>query len=453
MKTLSRVVWSEGMHLGPHHFQAQSRYFEDAVRFAAESLWFAPYGLLGWELDADALVNGTVSISYARGVFPDGLPFHMPEFDALPAPRDIRDAFPALSDRATLLLAAPPERPDGRNCALEDEEADRSVRFIASTVVMPDENTGRDEKPVRLGRKNIRFLLDSELPAEDPPVTLPLARIVRDGAGGFSFDPEFTPPVLQIGASKAIMARLRRLIEILEEKCRSVARPRDLGNPSASGFSAQGIANAWFLHCVNQGLAPLRHQCFTKNGHPEELYSELARLAGALCTFGLDSHPEKLPLYKHDDLTECLAELDHHIRAHLELIVPSNCIEIPLEKTARYFWHGKLADQRVLNRSRWILEIYSKIGEATLIESTPRLAKVCSREFLPRLVERALPGLKLSHLPIPPPAVSPKVEMQYFAIDKAGPCWEHLAQTREMGVYVPGEIPDPEVRVFVVLDS
>jgi len=31
--------------------------------------------------------------------------------------------------------------------ALEDEEADGSVRFIASTVVMPDENTGRDEKP------------------------------------------------------------------------------------------------------------------------------------------------------------------------------------------------------------------------------------------------------------------------------------------------------------------
>ena len=29
MKHLSRLVWSEGMYLGPHHFQAQSRYFED----------------------------------------------------------------------------------------------------------------------------------------------------------------------------------------------------------------------------------------------------------------------------------------------------------------------------------------------------------------------------------------------------------------------------------------
>ena len=47
MKSLSRVVWSEGMHLGPHHFQAQSRYFEDLVDFTARSLGFGMYGLLG----------------------------------------------------------------------------------------------------------------------------------------------------------------------------------------------------------------------------------------------------------------------------------------------------------------------------------------------------------------------------------------------------------------------
>jgi type VI secretion system protein ImpJ len=33
MKFLSRVVWSGGMHLGPHHFQTQSRYFEDTLFF------------------------------------------------------------------------------------------------------------------------------------------------------------------------------------------------------------------------------------------------------------------------------------------------------------------------------------------------------------------------------------------------------------------------------------
>ena len=45
MKYLSRVVWSEGMYLGPHHFQVQSRYFEDTIRFATSSLWFEPWGI------------------------------------------------------------------------------------------------------------------------------------------------------------------------------------------------------------------------------------------------------------------------------------------------------------------------------------------------------------------------------------------------------------------------
>ena len=70
MKYLSRVVWSEGMYLGPHHFQVQSRYFEDTIRFATSSLWFEPWGFAGCALDPEALRNGTISLLHARGMFP-----------------------------------------------------------------------------------------------------------------------------------------------------------------------------------------------------------------------------------------------------------------------------------------------------------------------------------------------------------------------------------------------
>src|SRR5208283_2950403 len=62
MKLLSRVVWSEGMHLGPHHFQVQSRFFEEITHFGISKLWFEPYGIVGLELDAEALRNGTVVV-------------------------------------------------------------------------------------------------------------------------------------------------------------------------------------------------------------------------------------------------------------------------------------------------------------------------------------------------------------------------------------------------------
>jgi type VI secretion system protein ImpJ len=451
MKHLSRLVWSEGMYLGPHHFQAQSRYFEDSVHFTMSSLCFAPYGLSGYELDREALHNGTLSLIHARGVFPDGLVFQMPDCDPLPAARNITELFSPIRDSLTVFLSIPPRRADAINFAAPNGGESPGTRFIAETLVLGDENTGRDDKPVQVGRKNIRLLLDSEITEE--LVSLPLARVRRDGSGHFIFDPNFIPPCLEIIASDRLMSMLRQLIEILEEKSAVLSQGKAGGGKTSSGWSGQEVANFWFLHCVNSSLAPLRHLFFAKRGHPEALFVELSRLAGGLCTFGLESHPRTLPLYDHQHLDECFDALDKHIRFHLETMIPTNCLSIPLTPAANYFWTGPVADQRCLGRARWILAIQSGIGEAAVISKTPQLVKVCSKEFVPKLVARALPGMALTHLPVPPPAVSPKLETQYFGISRAGPCWDHIVQTREVGIYVPGDIPNPEIELLVVLES
>jgi type VI secretion system protein ImpJ len=447
MKLLSRVVWSEGMYLGPHHFQVQSRYFEDSIQFATSSLWFAAYGLAGLEVDAEALHNGTVNLLHARGIFPDGLIFNMPESDALPEPRAIADLFPPTRDGITVLLAIPPRKPNGFNCALEPE-AITEARFVAESRLLHDENTGVDERSVRLGRKNLRLLMDTE-PAGDL-LTLPVARVVRDGTGHFVYDANFVPPVVQISASVRLMLLVQRLIEILDEKSVSISRGAGKGGME---FSTREIANFWLLHAVNSALAPLRHQIVTKRGHPEELFLELSRLGGALCTFSLDSHPRNLPLYDHRNLSECFGKLDAHIRAHLETIVPTNCISIPLKAAGDYFYEGEVTDQRCLNRSRWVLAVRANLGEAELMTKVPQLIKVCTPPFVRELVKRALPGMALTHLAVPPAAISTQVETQYYGISRTGPCWDHLVQTRRVGVYVPGELPSPEVEILVVLDS
>lgn len=453
MKYLSRVVWSEGMHLGPHHFQVQSRYFEDSIRYATAALWFESYGFVGCSLDSEALRNGTVAVLHARGMFADGLPFNMPECDPLPPARQIAELFPPNRDSLTINLAVPARKLNGLNC-INAESADSNghdVRFLAESRLLHDETTGIDEKPVRVGRKNVQLRLDTE--PSDGYAQLPVARIVRDYSGHFIYDPAFVPPCVQISASERIMLILQRLIEILDEKSSTLSRSGSKGSKTFTEFSTRDIANFWFLHTVNSAVVPLRHFFVTKRGHPEELYTEMARLGGALCTFALDSHPRALPAYDHLNLDRTFDELDRHIRTHLETIVPTNCIVIPLIKTADYFYEGVVADQRCFGPSRWVLGIRSPVGEVELISRTPQLAKVCSKLFVPELVKRALPGMPLAHLPIPPSAISASVDTQYFAINKGGPCWEHMTQTKEVGVYVPGEIPDPEIELLVVLES
>ena len=450
MSFLSRVVWSEGMYIGPHHFQAQSRYFEDSAQFVIASLRRDYYGFLGCEMDTEALRNGTLALLHARGIFPDGLLFKMPEADELPTPRPIGEIFPSDRDRLNVYLSISARKPTGSNTAMNESGTSNKLRYTAQTTTVRDDVNGVDEKPLALGRKNISLVLETEVTPQS--VTLPVARVIRSGSGRFIFDPSFIPPILEMSASDRLMTLTQRLIEILETKSDMLARS-GASNAGKSGYASGEIAGFWFLHAVNSGLAPLRHMYYSTHGHPEELYLEMARLAGALCTFTLEHHPRSIPPYDHLQPDKCFDALDRLIRILLETVLPTNVISIPLTPAGEYMHYGTVTDQRCLGRSTWIFSIRSNIGAAELIKKTPELIKICSEEFVKKLVTRALPGLTLTHMAVPPRAISASVETQYFQLTKQGPCWDHIVATRRIGAYVPGEFVDPAIELQVVLDS
>jgi type VI secretion system protein ImpJ len=68
-------------------------------------------------------------------------------------------------------------------------------------------------------------------------------------------------------------------------------------------------------------------------------------------------------------------------------------------------------------------------------------------------VRRAVPGLQLRHLSIPPAAITPRVDTQYYSLHLEGPCWENIIQTKQVGVYVPGEFPNPELELLVLVEG
>ena len=99
------------------------------------------------------------------------------------------------------------------------------------------------------------------------------------------------------------------------------------------------------------------------------------------------------------------------------------------------------------------MAIRSQISEPEVIAKTPQMVKLCSKQFLPQLVKRALPGMPLTHLPVPPAAIPVRADYQYFGVGRSGPCWDHIVQTRQIGLYVPGDLPDPSVELLVVLEA
>lgn len=449
MRSLTKPVWSEGMYLGPHHFQAQNRYFEDALEFVTSSLWRDAYGFAGLQFDQDALRNGTLALTHARGLFADGLAFDLPGSDSAPQPRDFASLFSPVADHLTLSLALPATVRDGQNVSAQ--AASNSTRYRAWEQKMPDQNTGLDEKTIEVGRKNLLLLAGAEL--SDRYVSLPVVRVLRDGSGRYEADSTFIPPSLSLNASPALTAVLRRLIDILDEKSTVFTQEQQQrSGVFQAGMSARHVAQYWFLHAINSNRPALGHMLLS-HAHPQDLYREMSRLGGALCTFGLEAHPRSLPTYDHNALGDCFAKLDEHIRRHLEIVLPSKAIKIPLRAIESFLYHGDVTDERCVGPARWILEIQSPTGEADLIATVPKLVKICSARFIGELIRRALPGLGLNHLSVPPPQIAARVESQYFSINRMGPCWETIVQTRQVGVYVPAEIPSPQLTLIVLLDE
>jgi type VI secretion system protein ImpJ len=264
------------------------------------------------------------------------------------------------------------------------------------------------------------------------------------------YDPDYIAPCIQVGASKRLTQILQRLIEILDAKSDSMTRGRRGG---AEEFARQEVASFWLLHAIDSSLPPLRHIAQVKRIHPEHLYVEMSRLAGALCTFALDAHPRSLPTYDHDHPQECFEALDRQIRSNLDIVAPTARTVVELRTSAPFLHTGAITDQRAFGRARWILGVRSSLTGVELAARVPQLAKVCSAKFTLELVRRAFPGMRIEHIPFPPASIAPRADTQYFSVDRAGPCWDTLSSTHEIGVYLPDAIPRAEVELIVLAEE
>jgi type VI secretion system protein ImpJ len=457
------------MYLAPHHFQAQRRHFDEVVAHTLGALFPYPYGVAALEIDEEALRNGTLAVRQARGILPDGTPFGIPDADAVPAPGALAErASPTRADHLVHLVlpawrADEPNvdgadgRGNGERVAGANGDARRASRYVAVSHDVVDEVTGGDRAPLSFAAKNLQLLLDDEVGPGD--VSLPLARIRRDGSGRFALDPTYVPPCLQVGASPWLLALAQRVVGMLEGKGAALtATLQPLAAPASGGaaggpsaYAGNDLATRWLLHAVRSAEAPLRHLVQTRRAHPERLWLELARLAGALCTFSLTAQARDLPAYDHDDLGGCFAALERHLRAHLDVVVVPSALVMPLARVDEVLHRVAIADPRCFEPgARWFLAVRATIPAAETAVRVPQLVKVCAERFVLEMVRRGVDGMVLEHLPSPPAAIAPRADTSYFEIALRHACEGPLRQTRALGAYIPDGVPNATAELVVL---
>lgn len=453
MKQLQPVIWSKGTFLQPQHLQTQDRYLESLLHFRQESLRFAPYGFTQLVLSQQALASGQVAIERASGLMADGLAFDIPGSDNAPEAKPIAAWFEPVGGVAPphldLYLAVPAYRTGGANMSRPQVQQDG--RFLVETVLVNDENSGQAQKPIQVARKNFRILTEFEV--GEGVTSIRLARIHKNEAGQFALDHSFVPPLLDIASSDHIMGLVRRTVELLAAKSANLAGMRRQKNLTLADFTSGDIANFWLLYTINSSLPVVRHAFESRHGHPEDLYAELTALAGAMTTFSSDMSPADLPIYQHEELGTSYRDLCDRIHKLLESTVPTNFVSIPLKAMQPSVWAAALDDEKLLRNTRFYLAVSADIGEGELIQRTPILAKVCSASHIEHLVRNALPGVPLTHLPVPPSTIPVKLNYQYFALNQVGGAWEAVTRSRNVALYAPSELALVKAEVIVVFPS
>ena len=446
MKQLQPVIWSKGTFLTPQHLQMQDKYIEDSLGFRLQTLKFCPWGLKELTINREMLAEGEFVISRASGIFPDGLLFEIPDADAPPPSKALAELFDPGVKSLDIYLSIPDYRQRGVNVS---GSADAASRYIAEATTARDENTGMGEKPLQVARKNLRLLGESE--NREGSSTLRIANIERTDAAAFRLNPRFIPPLIGIGGSDYLIGLLRGLIEILSAKSTQLSSTRRQKNQNLADFTASDIANFWLLYTVNSHFPLFSHLFEAKTCHPEELYSAMISLAGSLTTFSPKLRPRDLPMYEHDSLGKVFGELDDKLRSMLESVVPTNLVSLPLKLTRNSVYATAIDQEKYLANTRLYLAFSSENSEAQIIQRVPQLVKVCSATHIEHLIKQALPGIPLTHLPNPPSEIPVKLKYQYFTINQSGAAWEAVLRGRNFAAFVPGDFPNPNIELLILL--
>ena len=448
MSSYRKILWNEGMLLTPHHFQHWDNYHEERLNSRVASLVPYEWGILDLQLNHEAIANGLVELVRCRAVMPDGLTLNVPLADPAPASRPVEGHFDSEAERLDVHLAIPAKRAGTANFQTNGSTPSQTVRYWQDAGTVIDETTGQNEQQIAFARSNLRLMFGDEL--REGYSSIKIAELERTATGQLAVSENYIPPTLSVAASPWLVQMLRQIVEILITKSSSLGEQRRQRTTSLADFTTSEIAVFWLLNTVNASIPSLAHMFRTRLIHPERLYIELAELCGRLMTFSTDRHPKNIVRYEHTDLYFTFSQLAAEIRLLLETVIPTRCVQIPLEGTRESVYVGRIQDERLLADAGFYLGVAAKIPEGQLIERVPRVIKIASRDVIDAVIGSGLPGVTLLHASPPPAPIPTRIGFHYFTLDKNGVFWDAVRDSQSVAVYVPKEFVDEKLELYAV---
>lgn len=443
MSDRNKVIWSEGQFLLPQHFQQQERYFERYVEGRAGGLHTASWGFEELEIDRDLLAIGKLAVKRARGVFPDGTPFSIPDHDPAPQPMEV-----SVNLRDTRVLLALPLRRSGALDSDRTANADGLVRQMVREIELRDATQeGGASAAVEVGGLRIRLIAEGE-PVEDF-ACVPLAQVLECRSDRqVLLDDRFMPTVMRIKACAPLDTFLTEFLGMLRQRIEAFAVI--VGSGGRGGGVAE-IRDFLSLQAIGRYEGLIRHFAEVTQLHPEDFYRWALVIAGDFAALTTDRRRgATFPHYQHDNLRASFEPLIAALRAYTPNPAVSPVVPIAVELKRPNQYLARIPDTNLLDNSAFILAVRADMPEKQIERTFPQMTTIAPVARLNALTSRHDPGLTLSSLPQIPPNIPFRAGHVYFEIIRGSPLWADMKGSGAFGLFIPDGFPNLTLEMWAV---
>lgn len=442
MQQSKKVVWMEGMFLRPHHFQQSENHLERQIVSWGKAQNGNYWGFFEKELDREALRRGSIVLTAASGIFPDGTLFSFRGAANAPTPLTIE----AGSTAALVVLAIPACFP-GREQITFQESADSLARYLAVDSEVADFNgMAVGAADIKSARLRMKLMLESELTADWTALGV-VSVIERQRDHSLRLDETYIPPLLNCHADARMEGFIADTLGLLQQRSQMLGQR--LAEAGRSGVSE--VVEFLMLQLVNRYYGLTHHACHEAQFHPERLFSEWLKLVSELVAFSpVRAVGADLPRYRHDNLAASFEPLVLQLRQQLSMIIEENALQIALTQKSHGLYVAPVADPHMLEGFGFVLAVSAKVPAEVIRNQFPARMKIAPVNRIKDLVQLQLPGIGLKSMPVAPREIPYHAGYTYFELEKQGELWSQMERAGVFALHVAGDFPDLKMEFWAI---
>ena len=454
------LYWHQGLFLQPQHFQLQDRYTRSLLEPLHQKLQPHFWGVSSMAVKSAALGNRSIGLNSGEFLFQDMTYAVIPD-NAVVQPRSFENAWEDGGKPFMVYLGVKKFNPSGENVTVVPDlnlTGEVTTRFAAAEDAddIKDQHGNGPNAQVRHLQLVLQFFWETETDQLGDYELLPLALLERQG-DTIGLSQQFIPPSLNLSAVPALESLIKEVRDQVAARGRQLeAYKRDRGIHTAE-FGSRDMVFLLALRSLNRYVSILIHLTETGQVHPWTAYGILRQLIGEMTTFSerisvagtLEDGTELLPGYRHEDLWGCFSAAQILVTQLLDEITAGPEYMLPLLFDGTYY-ATDLPPTIFEGRNRFYLALETETDPQAILASVEQIAKFSSREYLPILIARALPGITLTYLQAPPQELPRRANTLYFQIDHHGEAWGQVQQGNNLALYWDAAPEDLKAELMAV---